>query len=278
MPDQTQAPAAPSGQGPAVGKATSAPAKTTPSAQGTAAVGKPHFEYEWEDGTKESYATEEDFKRAWRDGRLRHKDYTKKTQELAEQRKAFDQERQKLEQVAGEARKLHGQWKPVDDWLKSRPDVSDYIVKNMRNPTPDAIAEQVRAPINQELEQTKSQLQQLMEWKQKREEEEKKQQIYDHLSKQYEDFSPEEIEEELNRFNESPDEDDPMKMAELLYWARKGRAVPRKVGETVVAGPAGTSRKMPPVPSAKAMREAPEEKPKSLREAAEIYKRKHAND
>lgn len=278
MPETTPAPAAPSGQGPAVGKASSAPTQSTPSSQVATAVGKPHFEYEWEDGRKESYATEDEFRKAWRDGRLRRDDYTKKTQEIAKEREALKKEREGLELTAAEARKLHGQWKPVDDWLKQRPDVSEYITKNMRNPSPEAITEQVKSTLGKDLEATKGELQKLMEWKQQREEAERKQQVYDHLSKQYEDFNPEEIEEELKRFNESPDQDDQRNLAELLYWARRGRAVPKKVGEEVVAGPQAPSRKMPPVPSGKAMRQAPEENYKSVREAAEAYKRKHAND
>ena len=132
MPETIAAPAQPSGQGPSVGKA-SAPTQTTPSRPSGSAVGKPHFEYEWEDGTKDSYANEEDFRKAWREGRLRHKDYTKKTQELAKQREAFGKQQRDLETLAGEAKKLHGQWEPVDKWLNQKPDVRDYILKNMRN-------------------------------------------------------------------------------------------------------------------------------------------------
>ena len=277
MPLETVAPAAPSGQGPSVGKA-SAPTGTTPSSSSGGAVGASHFEYDWEDGTKDSYATEEEFRKAWRDGRLRHKDYTKKTQELSTQRKAFDDQRKQMEKVAQDAQKLHGQWKPIDDWMKTRPDVSEYIQKTMRNPSPETIAKQATEPFGQELQQTKSQLQQLMEWKQKQEDETRKKQMYEHLASEYPDFNPEEIEEELARFNESPGEDDQRNLASLIYWARKGRGAPRKIGEEVVAGPPPVGKKMPPVPSGKAMRAAPEEKFKTIREAAEAYKRKHAND
>lgn len=277
MPETVAAPASPSGQGPSVGKA-SAPTGTTSAVSGGGAVGTPHFEYSWEDGTKESYATEEEFKRAWRDGRLRHKDYTKKTQELSAQRKAFDEQRQQMEKMAQDAQKLHGTWKPIDDWLKTRPDVSEYIQKTMRNPSPDTIAKQATEPFGRELQQTKSQLQQLMEWKQKQENETRKKQMYEHLASEYPDFNPEEIEEELKRFNESPGADDERNLASLIYWARKGRAVPKKIGEEVVAGPASVSKKMPPVPPGKATKETTEAKPKTLREAAEAYKRKHANE
>jgi hypothetical protein len=277
MPESTPAPASPSGQGAAVGKAT-APAQTTPSSSSAPAVGKPHFEYEWEDGTKDSYATEEDFKRAWREGRLRHKDYTQKTMELAKQRKQFESERNQLNEISQNARKLHDQWKPIDDWMKQRPDIKDYIVQNMRNPSPGAISEQIKESLGGDLESVKSELQQLKEWRAKQEEERRKQAMYDHLASQYEDFNPQEIEEELQKFNESPDQDDMRNIAELIYWAKKGRTVPRKVGEEVVAGPAPANRKMPPVPAGKATRPMPEEKPKNLREAAEMWKRKHAKD
>ena len=277
MPLETVAPAAPSGQGPSVGKA-SAPTGTTPGVSGAAAVGKPHFEYTWEDGKKESYATEEDFRKAWREGRLRREDYTKKTQELSTQRKAFEDQRKQMDKLAQDAQKLHGQWKPIDDWMKTRPDVSDYIQKNMRNPSPEAAAKQFTEPLGMELQQTKSQLQQLMEWKQKQEDEARKKSMYDHLATELPDFNPDEIEEELSKFNESPDEDDQRNLASLIYWARKGRNTPRKVGEEIVAGPPPQGKKMPPVPPGKAMRDAPEQTPKSLREAAELYKKKHAND
>lgn len=277
MPETVTAPAAPSGQGPTVGKA-SAPAAKTPSTPSGGAVGKPVFEYEWEDGTKESFATEEEHRKAWRDGRLRHKDYTKKTMELAEKQKAFENERKSLDQIAQDARKLHGQWKPIDDWMKTRPDVRDYILKNMKIPSPEAITEQVRGAVGGDLDELKGQLKELSEWKSKREEEEKKKKAYEYLSSQYEDFDPSQIEEELTKWNEHPDEDDLMNTAETLYFAMKGRQAPKKVGETVVAGPATSARKMPPVPSAKQMREEPEEKPKSLREAAERWKRKHASE
>lgn len=274
MPEQNQAPAVPSGQGP-TGDKVSPRQGTTPSASKQPAVGSAAFEYEWEDGRKDSFATMEDLKKAWREGHLRRDDYTKKTQELAEQRKAMEAERKQYAEMMANVQRMQSQWEPVDTFLKSRPDIRDYILQNMRYPNHQAIAETAKNAVNQDVEELRKQLQELAEWKEQQAEAERRAAVYDHLSKQYEDFDPEVVEQALTEFNELPDGEEIRWLAERIYQAHKGREIPKKIEERVVQNLETKARKMPPVPPSQAARETPEETPRSLREAARIYKEKH---
>jgi hypothetical protein len=106
MSDLQPAPATPSGQG----QATVQPAKDTAANTSDAAF----LEYAWEDGTKESFQTKEDALRYFREGTLRHRDYTKKTQEVAKQREAQTKREKELEQTAQEILARKAKIDPLD--------------------------------------------------------------------------------------------------------------------------------------------------------------------
>jgi len=263
MAEELTAPAQPSGQGPSVEKAPASTSKT------------PYFEYEWEDGKKDSFASVEDLKRSYREGVLRHRDYTKKTQELAEQRKTHETERKALEATAVQVRAMESQWRPVDEFLKNRQDVYQYIQSQMRQPGPDIMARQTQNLVENKTKGIEDKLKAFEEWKEEQDLERQKRSLFDQFKKTYDDFDEDAISEELRKANETPEEDSLRSLVEMIYFARKGRETPIEIEKRIAETSSGKSQKRPPVPPGKAPKEGPTTVPRTFTEAAELYKKKH---
>src|SRR5512133_3760408 len=76
---------------------------------------------------EEKYSSKDELDKFMREHALRQSDYTRKTQELANYRKQFDGERQKLsedQKAFFEAKKRYDQW---DQTLRTRPDIYQQL-------------------------------------------------------------------------------------------------------------------------------------------------------
>jgi hypothetical protein len=277
MSDLQPAPATPSGQG----QATVQPAKDTVANTSDAAF----LEYAWEDGTKESFQTKEDALRYFREGTLRHRDYTKKTQEVAKQREAQTKREKELEQTAQEILARKAKIDPLDKFLTDRPDIADYIAKQMRNPSSDAQQELVKKMIEESVKPLQEKLTEAEKWKKDQETATRRDSLFTHLGTQYPDFNREAIEKRIAELDQVPEGDEERSFIELVYLAEKARnpnASPAKIEEKVMDSLAAKAKKQSPVPSMNAAPGKSDDisqvmKSKDpIRAAAERYKKIHA--
>ncbi len=280
MSDPIVAPAAPSGQ-------SQAPVQPSP---GTA-VTTPFFEYEWEEGNKagkngkEVFKTKEELSKAYREGVLRHADYTQKTQGLAKEKEAVQKRDKELAAMAEELVRRKGEIDPLSQFLDSRPDIKDYIVKNMRQPSQSANAEVIKKMIEEQTKPLQEKLSEAEKFRKDQEQAVKREQIFSHLGTQYKDFNREAIEKRLKELDEVPEGEEDRSFLEMLYWAEKGRnptASPVEIEKKITDSLAVKKLKQSPVPQARSVNVGPDNLPASvtgsrdpIRAAAEHYKRNH---
>jgi hypothetical protein len=198
------------------------------------------FSYKHDDGEELKFKSPDDLKKYIREGTLRHKDYTKKTQEAAELRKQIDSQREKIETQAQMAARMENKWKPVDDWLLKRPDVVEYIRKNMGQESPQAILEQSRSAFDENLSPIKSELEQLKAWKEEQESQAKFSKTMSAIKEQYPDLDEDAVKEMYRALDEAPEGDEIRSLLEVLHFASKG-----KNGFTQVRSPVTPGARIP---------------------------------
>jgi hypothetical protein len=181
------------------------------------------FSYKHDDGEELKFKSPDELKKYIREGTLRHKDYTKKTQEAATLRKEIEKQREQIETQAQTALRMENQWKPVDDWLKSRPDVVEYIKKNMGQASPQALLEQSRSALDENLSPLKTELEQLKAWKESQESEANFNKTLSSIKEQYPDMDEDAVKELYRALDESPEGDETRALMEILHFAVKGK-------------------------------------------------------
>ena len=191
----------------------------TPSAQTSQAF----HSYKWDDGDKLEFKTPDELNKYIREGTLRHKDYTRKTQEAAELRKQIDKQREQIESQASLAARMENQWKPVDDWLKTRPDVVDYIKKNMGQASSGTLLEQSRGIMDETLTPLKTELEQLKAWKEEQESSARLEKMVSSISSEHPDFNEEAVMDLYRSLDEAPEGETERALVEMLYWASIGK-------------------------------------------------------
>jgi len=188
-------------------------------AQSATPSGESYFHsYKHDDGEEFHFKTPDDLNKYIRDGTLRHKDYTKKTQETAELRKQIEKEREQSRAETTAAMKAYGQWKDVDDWLRKNPGYVEQI-KRLGGPVNLQAPEQTPKaddPVMKELEDLKK-------WRQEQEAEAKFQQHFEAVKSQYEDFDEDAVSELYKALDEAPEGEETRALLEMLYYASKGK-------------------------------------------------------
>lgn len=201
----------------------------------------PFFSYEDENG-KAEFRTPEELRTAWRQGTLRHSDYTKKTTALAEERKKFDQEREQFSQQYQELLGHKKRYDTIDNFLKKNKNIADQLYR-------EAARYGVRLPVDQREDKPSEdkglppEMKELLEWKKQTDEREQRERIYSVLEQSLPGFEREQVMREFQALNEAPEEDIPLAMAELVHFAVLGKRVsaqgglPRQQQKTVVPAP-----------------------------------------
>ena len=175
--------------------------------------------YKFDDGEEIKFKTPDDLNRYIREGTLRHKDYTKKTQETAELRKQIEKEREQNRSEYQAGLQAYNQWKATDDWLKQNQRVVE-IIRREGGPVPQAQPQQAQIP-----DELKSELEDLKKWRQEQEQERLGAQAMEALSGQYEDFSDyqDAINQMYSAIEEAPEGQEARALYEILYYAAKGK-------------------------------------------------------
>lgn len=182
---------------------------------------------------KLSFNSQDEIAKHVREGTLRQSDYTKKTQEVAEQRKAMEEKERQLEQQLSAFLEQKGQYDKIDGFFKKRPDVRDYILQNMRQPDPHKQADYLKKYAEEQTTSVKKELdelkQQIEAEKRAKQYEQQRKEVFGELSGQFEDFNEEAISkqlEEIQGYQSLPEKEALRNFAQVLYYASKGRTSP----------------------------------------------------
>lgn len=214
----------------------------------------PFFEYEHDDGEVMRFQSPDELKSHFRDGLLRHSDYTRKTQELAEQRKQFEEERKRHEAERTASLTAYSTWSKIDERYKKDPVFRQALQNAMRqgrggNQNLEAMLQQRISPMQKELEQFKKQRQ---EEERRRKEAEEEEKAFSLLEKSYEDFDRESIRKEVQRLQQLPPGDSTRALYELLYHSMKGRVTPAQMEKQIAERQRRNSSVKPPMSSSNA--------------------------
>lgn len=190
---------------------------------------EPLYQYHFEDEDEPRiFATKDELDKFFRDHALRHRDYTKKTQSVAEQRKAIERERQKFDTEYQSFLQAKSRIDKYQEFLKQNPHVEKQLAQLMKQPRPQG------DPRYDELKKELDSFKQERETeKQRQEREQAKEKAFELMSGRYQDFNRKEVEAMLEEFRETPPGGEAERLIELLYYANKGRKSPAQIEQEV---------------------------------------------
>jgi len=183
-------------------------------------------EYEWEPGKKDVWKTKDELNDWLRQSGMRHSDYTRKTQQVADSRKMLDQKIQDYEAKERAFNQSYPKIMEMDKWLKDHSDVADRIAQEMKgtqgNPDVERLLGERLKPFEEKLS----------EWekdKARQAEDKAKADAYATVGKRYKDFDSSVVDAAIQRLQEVPEAMQLEAMVELLHNAEKGRMTPGEV-------------------------------------------------
>lgn len=183
---------------------------------------EPFFSYEYTDEKGQvnplTFGSPDELKEHLKNSSMMRSDYTRKTQALAEQRKQFENDRAMFTQMNSELQRKADEYKRFDEMLKNRPDVYQELKRRLEgspdsNTQQEVMMQRFEKEYGQKMKKFESFLRQ-------QEVEKKRQEAFDELKGQYEDFDGDLVTQALENLARGSTKD----LAEMLYLAGKGRA------------------------------------------------------
>lgn len=230
---------------------------------------QPFFQYQHDDGEELIFHDPDELKRHFREGLLRHKDYTKKTQELSEQRKQFESERQQKEAEWSQYLQMKQQIDKYDQFLKQNPQIAQELRQRMagkqgQGNMPPQLQKEIEE-LKQWKEEREKRDQEMQSREQRRAAQEKAHEI---LSGQYPDYDRKAVESLVQQLEQTPPGDEERAYLELLHLAAKGRQRPAELEEKVSQRLQKKQNSHSPMPSGSSAPKGGKRSFKSLDEAA----------
>jgi len=170
-----------------------------------------------------------------RQGTLRHQDYTRKTQTLADMRRQVETRQKEFEERERRLKDNESRYKQFNDFLTRRKDVADYIENQMRSPSTDHILEQTRGYADEKTEELKKEMEEFKEWKRQQEALQQRNDAFSQLKQLFPDFDEKTVSEKLDGIFTAPDGDEIRSLAELAYYAAKGQSSPAEIEQNLSA-------------------------------------------
>jgi hypothetical protein len=217
--------------------------------QGTEVEESPFFTYEHDDGEVYNFKSPDELKSHFRDGLLRHSDYTRKTQELANERKKFEQERERHNAEKTASLQAYSQWSKIDQKYKSDPAFRQALQEAYRksqngNGNLDSVIQQKLAPVEKKLSEWERQREKEQRKRQEQEEQEK---AFSLLEKSIDGFERKAVQDELKRLQQLPPGESTRALFELLHYAMKGRVTPAEMEKQFAERQRRNSQARPPM-------------------------------
>jgi hypothetical protein len=183
---------------------------------------EPFYSYKGPKG-EEAYKSREELDKFMREHALRQSDYTRKTQEVANYRKQFDQERSKFseEQKAFmEAKKRYDQW---DQTLKTRPDIYQQLERLAQSPAdPATVFDRSKEYADSKTQELAARLEAMEKEREEERTNREMEDVFGKMKTKYQDFDQDQILEWLDTLKDGKTEN----LIEALYHANKGRMSP----------------------------------------------------
>lgn len=207
------------------------PVEETPVDTGQAAAEEqsdPFFSYAFEDGEERKFTSPDELKGFIRDGVLRHSDYTKKTQSVAEERKKLEADRQRYDAEYSQMLQMKQEHDKIQQYLSKLPPQAYQALKQQiaqaqqgnqkGDPRVDKLMEEFEADkkARQEREQAETERQQ-------------REAAFSELEKQYQDFNRDEVLQLAKALEEAPPGGQMRALMELLYHANRGKKTPAQI-------------------------------------------------
>lgn len=184
------------------------------------------------------FKTQDELNKFIREGALRHSDYTRKTQDLSEQRKSVEERNKQLEQQMTAFMDMKSKYDRIGEFLEKRPDIVRRIESEMRSPNPRDLQQDLRGYTDNRTNEVKSEFERLKkdieEERKSREIEKMRNNVFETLQENFEDFDRESVEkmlQEIEEYQSLPGDQAFRNFAELLHHAKRGRESSSKAEE-----------------------------------------------
>lgn len=206
--------------GPEIGQAgVSAP---IPNSNVAVENAEPFYVYKGPKG-EEAYKSRDELDKFMREHALRQSDYTRKTQEVSNYRKQFDQERSKFgeEQKAFmEAKKRYDQW---DHTLRTRPDIYQQLERLAQSPAdPATVFDRSKEYADGKTQELVARLEAIEKERAEERTNKEMEDIFGKMQEKYPDFNRDQILEWIDTLKDGKTEP----LIEALYHANKGKMSP----------------------------------------------------
>lgn len=192
---------------------------------------EPLLEYHFEgDDEPTRFQSADELKSFIRDGTLRHSDYTKKTQSVADERKKLESERDRFNNEYNEFLQSRGQIQKYNEFLNKNPQLKQQLSRMVAQPQGG------QDPRVDELKEQFESLQKERDSEKKRQESDQaREKAFEALGKRFPDFNRKEVEALLGEFQQMPPGGEAEKMAELLHYANRGKKTPAQIEQEVAS-------------------------------------------
>lgn len=191
---------------------------------GSAGAGKPQdqagfYGYTFPDGTRKDWASREEMDKAFRDSFFREKDYTQKSQGLAEERKAFEAQQAEIAKQQEEMDRMRKEYDDFQWMINNRPEVYQYLQKQSQTP-PDANSAFSRAQkyADDQITQLKNEIKELKDAQLNRDLERQRDTVFEELGKEFPDFDRQRTSDLLDQMGDG----NLQSIARVLYHADRG--------------------------------------------------------
>lgn len=183
----------------------------------TKAEAEHFFEIKDEKGKPYRFNSADELRDRFKDFGMLRSDYTRKTQELAREREEFQRQRDSL---LTELREQKAQIDKYNSFLKNNPHVMNQLKKAMQQGfTGDAAYQKAQSYADEVKSELQKELEELKNWKERREFSEKQERIYSQMTERHPDFDKQAVQQLLNEV----DPNDFGSLVELLHFANLGR-------------------------------------------------------
>jgi hypothetical protein len=223
----------------------------------------PFFEYEWEDGRKDSFSTDQDLRNAWREGHLRRDKFTQDMQKLSDREGELKSNQARYDAEYTQFLQQKGQMDEMQKTLDglSEQEFSQLLNMVTRGRYGQERQQQIPPELRQELDGLKEFREQQEQFQRDQEMAEKRDEVYSQLENEIgEAFNRDAVQTEIQRVRDIDPSEQIREFAQLVHFSLIGRQKPielaRQAQASVVPSGGGslptppTSGGSPPPPAA----------------------------
>lgn len=184
---------------------------------------EPFFSFTDEKGKEVSFMSPDELKQKFADYGMLRSDYTRKTQELAEQRKQFEENRDKMFQTLKEKK---AQFDKFDRLMKERPELFRRLESEIQRPaSPMDVIKQSQRYADEKLSPVDERIKALEDRIKRQDMEKERQEIFGEFKNRYSDFDEEAVQNMIGEIVPG----DMRSLVNMLYYASKGKMSPAQM-------------------------------------------------